>query len=182
LFILWRSISIQSFMVPHWLVQVLHPPQKFERPPLWSAWRWGLKKYSVEVTFNGMTSLLSFIIIYQLVQNVIRGRTQTDRQTDKTDWWFHKPHFPFKEKSAYNNNNTHPSIFTVELPTVHNHELCLKTFPWCIFASFSTSNPRTTSCPAEISASLLYTGNILRMFWIFVFVLFTPTQAPPKES
>jgi hypothetical protein len=28
--ILWRSISIQNFMVPCWMVQVLNPSQKFE--------------------------------------------------------------------------------------------------------------------------------------------------------
>jgi hypothetical protein len=35
--------------------------------------------YGVEVTFNGMTSLLNFIIIYQLVQKLLGG---THRQTD----------------------------------------------------------------------------------------------------
>jgi hypothetical protein len=84
LFILWRSISIHNFMVPRWLVQVLHPPQKFERLPFWSAWRYEIKKYGVEVTFNGMTSLLNFIKIYQLVQKLLGGGAtdgQTDRQT-----------------------------------------------------------------------------------------------------
>jgi hypothetical protein len=65
-------------MVPRWLVQVLQPPQKFERPPFWNGWRYGIKKYGVEVTFNGMTSLLNFIKIYQLVQKLLGG---TDRQT-----------------------------------------------------------------------------------------------------
>jgi hypothetical protein len=32
-FIPWRYTRINSFMVLHWLVQVLHPPQKFELPP-----------------------------------------------------------------------------------------------------------------------------------------------------
>jgi hypothetical protein len=44
-------------------------------------WRYGIKKYGVEVTFNGMTSLLNFIQIYQLVQKLLAGDTQTDRQT-----------------------------------------------------------------------------------------------------
>jgi hypothetical protein len=44
-----------------------------------------------------MTSLLNFIKIYQLVQKLLGGRdTQTDRQTD---WWSHKPHFPFFSES-----------------------------------------------------------------------------------
>jgi hypothetical protein len=38
----------------------------------------GLKKYGVEVTFNGMISLLNFIKIYQLVQRLLGGHT--DRQ------------------------------------------------------------------------------------------------------
>jgi hypothetical protein len=39
--------------------------------------------------------------IYQLVQTLLRGgHKQTDGQTDRqadrqTDWWSHKPHFPF---------------------------------------------------------------------------------------
>jgi hypothetical protein len=86
LFILWRN-----FMVPRWLVQVLHPPQKCERPPFWNGWMYGINKYGAEVTFNGMTSRLNFIKIYQLVQKLLGG-THTDRQTD---WWSHKPRFPF---------------------------------------------------------------------------------------
>jgi hypothetical protein len=70
-------------MVPRWLVQVLHPPQKFERPPFCNGWRYGIKKYGFEVTFNGMTSLLNFIKIYRLVQKLLGGPTnrRTDRQT-----------------------------------------------------------------------------------------------------
>jgi hypothetical protein len=83
LFILWRSISIQNLMVPCWLVQVLHPPQKFECQPFWNGWRYGIRKYGVVVTFNGMTFLLNFIKIYQLVQKLLGDtRRQTDRRTD----------------------------------------------------------------------------------------------------
>jgi hypothetical protein len=78
LFILWRSINIQNFMVPHWLVQVLHPSQKFERPPFWNGWRYGIKRYGVKVAFNGMTSLLNFIKIYQLAQWLVCGWRSTD--------------------------------------------------------------------------------------------------------
>jgi hypothetical protein len=80
LFILWRSISVQNFMFPRWLVQVLHPPQKFERPPFLNGWSYGIRKYGVEVTFNSMTSLLNFIKIYQLVQKLLGEHI--DRQTD----------------------------------------------------------------------------------------------------
>jgi len=45
-------------------MQVLHPPQKFERPPFWNGWSYGIKNYGVEVTFNDMTSLLNFMKIY----------------------------------------------------------------------------------------------------------------------
>jgi hypothetical protein len=70
-------------MVPGWLVQVLHPPQKFERPPFCNGWRYGIKKYGIEVIFNGMTSLLNYITIYQLVQKLLGWDTQTDRRTDR---------------------------------------------------------------------------------------------------
>jgi hypothetical protein len=36
------------------------------------------KKYGVEVTLNGMNSLLNFMKDYQLVQNLLSGRTQTE--------------------------------------------------------------------------------------------------------
>jgi hypothetical protein len=36
-----KIISIQNFMVPRWPVQVLYPPQNFERPPFWNGWRFG---------------------------------------------------------------------------------------------------------------------------------------------
>jgi hypothetical protein len=64
-------------------VQVLHPPQKFECPPFWNGSKYGIKKYGVEVIFNGMTSLLNFMKIYQLVQMLLGGYTdrRTDRQT-----------------------------------------------------------------------------------------------------
>jgi len=45
-------------------VEVLHPPQKFERTPFWNHCRYGIKGYGVEVTFNGMTSLHNFTQIY----------------------------------------------------------------------------------------------------------------------
>jgi hypothetical protein len=83
LLILWRSISIQNSMVPRWLMQVLHPPQKFERPPFCNGWRYGVKRYGIEVTFNGMTSLLNFINIYHLVQKLLEEDTQTDGRTDR---------------------------------------------------------------------------------------------------
>jgi hypothetical protein len=67
-------------MFPRWLVQVLHPPQKFERPPFWNGWRNGINKYGVEVILNGMTFLPNFIKIYQLVQKLLGGgHRQTDR-------------------------------------------------------------------------------------------------------
>jgi hypothetical protein len=33
----FEDLSVfQNLMVPRWLVQVLHPPQKYERPPFWN--------------------------------------------------------------------------------------------------------------------------------------------------
>jgi hypothetical protein len=72
-------INIQNFTFPCWLVQVLHPSQKFVRLPFWNGWRYGINKYGVKVTFNGMTSLLNFIKIYQLVQKLLGGHI--DRQS-----------------------------------------------------------------------------------------------------
>jgi hypothetical protein len=57
-----------------------HPPQKFESPSFWNAWRYGIKMHGVEVIFNDMISVLNFIKIYQLVQKLIEGK---DRQTYK---------------------------------------------------------------------------------------------------
>jgi hypothetical protein len=78
----FEDISEKKILFPRWLVQVLHPSQKFERPPFWNGWRYGIKKFGVEVTFNGMTSLLNFIKIYQLVQTLLGGGG-TDRQTGR---------------------------------------------------------------------------------------------------
>jgi hypothetical protein len=88
-------------MVPRWLVQVLNPPQKFERPPFWRVWRYGIKKYGVEVTFSGMTSLLNFIKIYQLVQKLLEG-WHTDRRTDRQTGDLTSLTFLFKESEAKN--------------------------------------------------------------------------------
>jgi hypothetical protein len=84
-------------MVPRWLVQILHPPQKFERPPFCNGWRYGIKKYGDEVTFNGMTFLPNFIKIYQLVQTLLGGHTQTDVQRDRQDGDLISLTFLFKE-------------------------------------------------------------------------------------
>jgi hypothetical protein len=54
------------------LVQILHSPQKFERPPFWKGCSYGIKNH-VEVIFNGMNSLLNFIKVYQLVQKLMGG-------------------------------------------------------------------------------------------------------------
>jgi hypothetical protein len=71
-------------MVPRWLVQVLNPPQKFERSPFWNGWRYRIRKHGIEVIFNGMTSLLNFIKIYQLVQKLLGGTyRQTNGQTGR---------------------------------------------------------------------------------------------------
>jgi hypothetical protein len=75
-------------VVPRWLVQVLHPPRKFEQLPFWNDWSYRIKNYDTEVTFNGMTSLSNFIKNPLTVLKVIRGHIQTE-------WWSHKPKFHF---------------------------------------------------------------------------------------
>jgi hypothetical protein len=61
-----------SFMVPRSLVQVLHPPQKFEFPSFCNGGSYGINRNGGEVTFNDMI-YLNFIKIYQLVQKLVRG-------------------------------------------------------------------------------------------------------------
>jgi hypothetical protein len=58
----WRSISIHSFMVPRWPAQVLHPPQKFERPPFCNSWSYGIGKYGFWITFSGIISIPNFLV------------------------------------------------------------------------------------------------------------------------
>jgi hypothetical protein len=54
-------------------MQVLNPPQKFECPPFGTDGRYGIKKYDAEVTLNGLTSLLNFVKIYQLLRKLFWG-------------------------------------------------------------------------------------------------------------
>jgi hypothetical protein len=74
----------------------LHPPQKFERPPFWNSWRYGIKKYGVEVTFNGIASPLNLIKMYPLVQKLL-GWGHRDRQTDRQTGDLIRLTFLFKE-------------------------------------------------------------------------------------
>jgi hypothetical protein len=64
--------SIQHFMIPCWQVQVLHPPQKFERV-IGMVESTGLKS-SIEITFSGMAFLLNFIKIV-ISSKVFREKT-----------------------------------------------------------------------------------------------------------
>jgi hypothetical protein len=41
----------------------------------------GLENYHIEIPFNGITFLTNFMKIYQLVQKLCMGDTQTDRET-----------------------------------------------------------------------------------------------------
>jgi hypothetical protein len=40
-----------------------------------------VEKCGIEVTFNGMASLLNFMKLYQLLQKILVGDKQTDGQT-----------------------------------------------------------------------------------------------------
>jgi hypothetical protein len=55
--------------------QPFHPPQTFERPSFWYRLSYGVRTYGVEVTFNGMTSILNFI---KISGSKFIGGTQTD--------------------------------------------------------------------------------------------------------
>jgi hypothetical protein len=57
------------------MVQVWRPPQKFQRPLFSNGGSYGIKKYGVEVSFNGMTSLLNFIKSINLFQKDADGET-----------------------------------------------------------------------------------------------------------
>lgn len=65
LFIRWRSISRENFMVPRWVVQLSYPSQKSERPHVWN------DNLPTEFHKNVPTG-----------PNVINGRAHTDKQTD----------------------------------------------------------------------------------------------------
>jgi hypothetical protein len=52
-------------------VQVLHSPQKFERPPCGNGCGYSIENYGIEVALNGMISPLNFIEIYQLIQTLM---------------------------------------------------------------------------------------------------------------
>jgi hypothetical protein len=73
-----RSIRIQNFTSPRWLLQVLLPPRKFDRLQFLNNSSYGIENYGVEITFNGMTSLLTSKEIYLLVQKLLGENT--DRQ------------------------------------------------------------------------------------------------------
>jgi hypothetical protein len=76
----WKELSC--------LLSLYYLTMLYERPPFWNAWRYGIKIYGIEVIFNGMTSVLSFIKIYQLVQKLLGG---TDRQIYIRLWSFTIP-------------------------------------------------------------------------------------------
>jgi hypothetical protein len=62
-------------MATRLLVQIIHPPQKFE---FCNGWRYWIKSYGVEVTFIDMASLLNLIKMYWSIQKFIGG--QGDRK------------------------------------------------------------------------------------------------------
>jgi hypothetical protein len=67
-----------KFMIPLWLMQVLHSPQ-----PFWRSWIYGIKIYGIHVNFNSMISLLNSIKIDQLVQTLLGGIKPAHRRTDR---------------------------------------------------------------------------------------------------
>jgi hypothetical protein len=45
----------------------------FRSPPFWNCGSYMIKNFGIEVTFNGITSVLNFIKIFQLVQRLMEG-------------------------------------------------------------------------------------------------------------
>jgi hypothetical protein len=43
------------------MLLIMHPSQKFERSPFWNGLSCGIEMYGVDVTVNGMTSILNSI-------------------------------------------------------------------------------------------------------------------------
>jgi hypothetical protein len=94
-FFLRRSKRIENFMLQHLLVQILHPPKKFECPPFFNCGSHETEKWhGIEVTLNNIISLLNFIEVYQLVQKL---KVLADTGTGLC---CHKPHIPSYRKCA----------------------------------------------------------------------------------
>jgi hypothetical protein len=78
----------QSFMVPRWLVQYLHPPQKFQSLPFLNGRSYRIRNNGIEVTFSGMILLRNFM--YHWFQSIWGGggsHRQADTQAGR---WSHK--------------------------------------------------------------------------------------------
>jgi hypothetical protein len=58
----------------------LLPPQKFEQPQFWNGCSCRITNYDIKVIFNGMTSLLNFIEIYQFIQKLMEGDRHAERK------------------------------------------------------------------------------------------------------
>jgi len=79
---IWLPWSL-DFMLPCPLVQVLYTPQKSESPPFWNGWSCEIKDDGVKATFNGMASLLNFVKMYQLVENILVWDKQMNEQAGR---------------------------------------------------------------------------------------------------
>jgi hypothetical protein len=78
------DISMQNFMVPRWLVQVLHPPQKFEHAPFWNGWRYGIKlRRRGHLQWHDFPT--EFHKNLPIALKVIREGEHTDGQTDRLE-------------------------------------------------------------------------------------------------
>jgi hypothetical protein len=62
-------------------MQVLHLPQKFERPSFWNFLTYGIKNHGAGVSFNAMFFTLKSIKEHQVVQKLLGG-THTYRRTE----------------------------------------------------------------------------------------------------
>jgi hypothetical protein len=65
-------------------------------------WSYGIRNYGFNVSSSGITSLLNFIKIYQLVQKFIGGGGEGDRQTHREGGYFISLLFSFRKESRLN--------------------------------------------------------------------------------
>jgi hypothetical protein len=80
---------LPNVIVQAWLVQVLHPPQKFETSQFKNGWKYIIKNYGVEVIFNGVICLLNIMKIYHLIQKLLVEDKQTNRLVKLSGLPFH---------------------------------------------------------------------------------------------
>jgi hypothetical protein len=81
----------------------VHPPQMFNRRPLWNAWSYGTEKNVVKVIFNVIISIQSFIQIHTSVQKLHHLRSYKVRYFGVIDFTLVSSH-PYKISNKSTNH------------------------------------------------------------------------------